>query len=261
MNPARLQMPLPHFQGRSKGAFSLLEVLIASTILALVIVLLLGMVDGASSLWRNAERRREAAREVRAGLRMMAEDLHSAVLTAAPDTFVIKDSEQQVGGSKGCYKSLFFLVSHPPDQRHVGIKGDLCATGYFIALAPEGNGIRNLYRFHASGDDVAEAYEEKSLPLLYATATPGNKNTELLARNITSLEIQPTSVSRDRAHPDALRLTLSAVNGETARLIGLKPEAKERNERLLQQHQLHLSTFVSLPSQRDMPRAHETNAL
>ena len=252
MNRGQLHRP-PRY--RTLGAFSLLEVLIASTILALVVVLLLGMVDGASSLWRNAERRRDASREVRAGLRMMAEDLHSAVLTTAPDTLLIEDSELQVGDGN----SLFFLVSHPPDHRHDGIKGDLCATGYFIAPAPEGNGIRNLYRFHASGDDVADAYAEKSLPSLYATASPGNKNTELLARNITDLRVHPISISEGRAHPDALQLTLSAVNGDTARLIGLKPEANERNKRLLQQHQLVLSTLVSLPPQRDMPRDHQKN--
>ena len=256
MNRVRLHISA---RCRASCAFSLLEVLIASTILALVVALLLGMVDGASNLWRNGERRREALREVRAGLRMIEEDLHSAVLTVAPETLLIEDSEQQVGSGKSRSQNIFFLVSHPPDQRHSGIKGDLCATGYFIAPAPEGKGVCNLYRFHASGDDVAEAYEEKNLPTLYATASPGNKNTELLARNITGLEIQPTSLSGEREHPDALRLTLSAVNGDTTRLIALGPEAKERNDLLLRQHQLHLSTFVSLPPQRDMPRAPESH--
>lgn len=246
-------------RSRSSSAFSLLEVLIASTVLALLIALLLGIVNGASNLWSNAEGRREAAREVREGLRMMAEDLHSAVITAEPETLLINDPELQVGDGKSPCKSLFLLVSHPRDQRHNGIKGDLCATGYFIAAAPEGNGMRNLYRFHASGDDVAKAYETKTLTTLYASAMAGNKNTELLARNITDLEIYPISVSRERAHPEALRLTLASVNASTARLIASKPEARERNERLLQQHQLQLSTIVCLPPQRDMPQDHETN--
>jgi len=240
-------------RSRSSSAFSLLEVLIATTILALLIALLLGIVNGASSLWSNAEGRREAAREVREGLRMMAEDLHSAVVTATPETLLINEPELKIGESK----SIFFLVSHPRDQRHNGIKGDLCATGYFIAAAPEGNGMRNLYRFHASGDDVANAYESKNLTELYATAMAGNKNTELLARNITDLEIHPISVSGEKAHPNALRLTLAAVNASTARLIASKPEAKERNERLLQQRQLHLSTIVCLPPLRDMPQDQE----
>ena len=248
-----LRLPSPLRSG-SSNAFSLLEVLIASTVLALLIALLLGIVNGASSLWSNAEGRREAAREVREGLRMMAEDLHSSVITAEPETLLINDPELKVGDGKNPCKSLFLLVSHPRDQRHNGIKGDLCATGYFIAAAPEGNGMRNLYRFHASGDDVANAYEAKTLSVLYATAAAGNRNTELLARNITDLEIHPISISGERAHPDALRLTLAAVNASTARLIASKPEAKERNERLLKQQQLHLSTIVCLPPSRDMPR-------
>lgn len=239
-------------RSRATQGFSLLEVLIASTILALVVALLLGVTNGASSLWLHAERHREASREVRAGLGMIMEDLHSAVLTEVPETLMIQESKTDPADQK-----LFFLVSHSNDQRHEGIKGDLCATGYFIASDPRSKGGRNLYRFHASGDDVEEAYTEGKLAALYASASPENKNTELLARNITGFGIHPIRVAGVKPHPDALRLTLSTVNGDTSRIIDSKPGDSGHKERLLRQNELQLSTVVCLPPQRDMPQDHE----
>jgi uncharacterized protein (TIGR02599 family) len=76
--------------GTRREGFTLLEVLVSSVILAILLILLIGMADGASRLWRDGERRREASREAREGLRIISEDLHSAVLTTNAETLMIE---------------------------------------------------------------------------------------------------------------------------------------------------------------------------
>ena len=235
----------------SKGGFTLLELLVSSAILALIIVLLVGMADGVSRIWRDGERRREAVREARAGLEIITEDLHSAVITTNSATLLVK--EEKGADHK---TSLFFLTSHPSEKRHSGNEGDLCATGYFTAQDPDGSGTRDLYRFHASGESVATALEHGKLEELYATASPENTSTtELLARHIVALDVH--RVAGATASSGSVLIALSALGGETARIIASDPQARERNERLLRQHLQRYSTIVRLPPMREVPAGAE----
>ncbi len=224
--------------------FTLTEVLVSSAILAVLILILLGMGDGASKVWRDGEGRREALRELRASLQIITEDLHSAVITTNSDSLNIGKSEQEQS------PGLFFLVSHPADRRHSEIKGDLCAAGYFLAADPKEKGCTNLYRFHASGELVAKAVEEDSLQELYSKASPeNNTTTELLARNIVSLQIRP--LLEQATPPELLELTLSAINTRTARLIGSDPKAVERNGHLLREGLQRSTAIIHLPRCRE----------
>ena len=172
----------------STSAFTLLEVLVSSAILVIVIALLIVMADHTTQIWHHGESRRNISRELRAGLEIITEDLHSAVLTTNPSTLAIIGADKM--GSR-----LFFTVSHPSEQRSIGTAGDLCATGYFIAEDPKSKGSTksyNLYRFHASGDAVSKAFEKNTLPALYASASAANEaNTELLARHLIQLDVRP----------------------------------------------------------------------
>ena len=167
------------------GGFTLLEVLISSAILVVILILLIGMADHTASLWHRGEQNRDASREVRAGLELITEDLHSAVITTNPSTLIITDENPPTAGS-----GLFFLASHPHEKRETGNEGDLCATGYFIAADPKVKGTSNLYRFHASGGTVTSAIERNKLQALYQSADPKNTaTTELLARRLVKLDI------------------------------------------------------------------------
>ncbi|MCX8493297.1 MAG: prepilin-type N-terminal cleavage/methylation domain-containing protein [Chthoniobacterales bacterium] len=224
--------------------FTLMEVLVSSAILVVLILLLLGMGDGASKVWRDGEGRREALRELRASLQIITEDLHSAVITTNSDSLDIRKSEQE--RSPG----LFFLVSHPADRRHSEIKGDLCDVGYFLAADPKEQGCTNLYRFHASGEPVSKAVEEDSLQDLYEKASPENAaTTELLARNIVFFQIR--SLPEQSTPPELLKVTLSAINTRTARLIASEPKAGERNSRLLREGLQRSTAIIHLPPYRE----------
>lgn len=234
--------------GRTAG-YSLVEVLLSSTILSILMLLLLGMTEGASRLWRDGERRREPTLEAREGLRTIASDLRSAVLTDDPESLVSGMTADHGKSTDG----LFLLVSHAAEERQEGIKGDLCVAGYFTAPAPGGHGERHLYRFHASGGEVEEAVRQHTLKELYGTAKPGSANTELLARHIEKMSSGPALEETGSMHPAALRVSLLALNGETARRIASSPGEKEHHDALIKQQGIHLSEIVRLPPGREIP--------
>lgn len=231
------------------AGFTLLELLVSSVILACIITLLIGMADGSSRIWRDGERRREASREARAGLEMITEDLHSAIILTNPATLRITNESGDLEGSR-----IFFLVSHPGEKREATHEGDLCATGYFVAQDPTKSGSLNLYRFHASGEDVTKALEKNRLAELYAMATPENPaTTELLARHIVRLDLLPMR----RGSVEMLMISIEALAGENAHLlnpkINLSAMEKDKNKRLLKQQLQRYTTIVRLPPKRVLP--------
>lgn len=226
-----------------REGFTLLELLLAIVILSLIIILLAGMGDGASQLWREASIKRETSREAGAALRMIGEDLRSAVITTNPATLVIgkETGEWSVPGQGN---SLFFTTLEPD------MHGDLCATGYFVASDPQKASSGNLYRFRVSGKQAAEAFAHDQLPQLYAGASIGNPDTELLARNILRLEVK-TALQGSHGKPSTLMITLWAVGGETVRQLSSEPLSSAANEALLRRHMRSYTTLVRLPPHRD----------
>ena len=229
--------------------FTLLELLVSSVILAFIITLLIGMADGSSRIWRDGERRREGSREARAGLEMITEDLHSAVILTNPVTLSVTKESGDREGSR-----IFFLVSHPGEKGQANNEGDLCATGYFVAQDPAKSANLNLYRFHVSGESVAKSLEKNRLGELYATATPENTaTTELLARHIVRLDVLPIK----RTSVEMLMISIYALAGEHASLMDsqarVSASTKERNERLLKQGLQRYTTIVRLPPKRMLP--------
>ena len=69
-NPFRPLRPL-----REPSAFTLIELMAATTVLSVVLLMMVGMQDQMSKAWSNANRRTDATREARAAARMMAADL------------------------------------------------------------------------------------------------------------------------------------------------------------------------------------------
>jgi type II secretory pathway pseudopilin PulG len=239
MNRSLFQIP----PRRREVAFTLLEVLISSAILLMLLVLLLGVCEGGSRFWNHAERRRAPLREAGASLRLITHDLRSAVITVDPSSLVIQTGTNGVN-------SLFFLVSHPSDHRPGTSIGDLCATGYFLAPSQHEQGEQDLYRFHASGPRVLEALASGTLPKLYASASPGSADTELLARHVASLDVRPIDSGSISDHPSALALEIITVDANTDSLLARAGLNLNSREKLLAQKGARLGTVLSLPPVR-----------
>lgn len=242
-------LPLP--SGTSfRAGFTLLEVLLSMVILSLIIVILAGMGDGASRLWRDRASKREAAGEAAAGLQMIGEDLRSAVITTNPSTLVIP--KQQGESHPGGPENGFFFISQEPDAlRDPNSEGGLCAVGYFVVPDSKKGPVGNLYRFRVSGKKATAAFSHDQLTQLYAMASIDNPATELIARNILSMEVKPAPQG---AHgmPSTLMITLRAVGGETARQLSSGPSSGPENEALLRRHLQSYTTLMRLPPIREI---------
>lgn len=229
---------------RASGAFTLLELLVSSAILLALLVLLLGACEGGSRFWNQAERRRAPLREAGAALRFIARDLRSAVITSDP-------SSLRIGREENGDSSLFFLVSHSRDHRPEATVGDLCATGYFLARSPDRGEEQDLYRFHASGQRVLEAVRSGKLAELYATASPGATNTELMARHVASLSVRPIAGGTRSERPDTLALGIITVDPTTEGMLARQASDQASRRKLLSRHGARLGAIVALPAKRD----------
>ena len=65
----------PFLHRRHPTAFTLIELMAATTVLSVVLLMMVGMQDQMSKAWSNANRRTDATREARAAARLMASDL------------------------------------------------------------------------------------------------------------------------------------------------------------------------------------------
>jgi len=80
-----LKFRIPHFAFpnqisplrplREQSAFTLIELMAATTVLSVILLMMVGMQDQMSKAWSNSNRRTDATREARAAARLMAADL------------------------------------------------------------------------------------------------------------------------------------------------------------------------------------------
>jgi prepilin-type N-terminal cleavage/methylation domain-containing protein len=115
---------LPRRFEASASAFTLLEVLVASAILGVVMMVLLNTLSTSLSLWRNTESKAVADREARGTGLLMVEDLAGVILPASPDLW------PAVGGS-GPNNVLQFLTTKPADYMPTSA-GDVFFVEYWV---------------------------------------------------------------------------------------------------------------------------------
>jgi type II secretory pathway pseudopilin PulG len=65
----------PFIPFRTMAAFTLIELMAATTVLSVILLLMVGMQDQMSKAWSNSNRRTDATREARAAARLMGSDL------------------------------------------------------------------------------------------------------------------------------------------------------------------------------------------
>lgn len=137
-------------------AFTLLEVLVALAVLAIVLMILLGMLSSSMSLWRNTENKLIADREGRAANLLIAQDLAGAILPAEPSLWPRVQNN-----------CLQFLSVKPPDYQKVddGDIGDVCYVEYFLS-DDKAALLRNYYGSAWTYENVLKNRQFRAAPVV-----------------------------------------------------------------------------------------------
>jgi prepilin-type N-terminal cleavage/methylation domain-containing protein len=160
---------------RASG-FSLVEVLVASAILGIVMVVLLSTLTTSLTLWRNTEKKMGADREGRAADLLLAQDLSSIVMTANTNFW------PRVQTNNGIV-SLQFLVLKPSDYQSSGQNnvGDVCFVEYGVreadnVLLRNFVGSGRTYTDILQGGGFPAAFDTARAQVLATNLVPGNRD-------------------------------------------------------------------------------------
>ena len=201
-------------------SFTLIELMCASTLLSVILLMMVGMQDQMSKAWKNSNRRMDATREARAALRMMSSDLGNlffrtntdgstmaynpnespvpmAILNDAARKLTLPNMNNVQTGSV----ALFALVQRQPTVPNPdALFDEFSAVGYYIGSGPTTNvnGVvnttYNLYRYFRTGAQLTTnliAYlraTNVSAPVA-GIFQPSVADDEILARNACNLQV------------------------------------------------------------------------
>ena len=203
------------------AAFTLIELMAATTVLSVVLLMMVGMQDQMSKAWSNSNRRTDATREARAACRLMAQDLSCLVFRRTNnDTADSIPAELLTNGVPFLYSSnglgpnggadlIAFTNSQTNASYFFGISsrkasganpGDLAIVGYYIASATTTNvngftnTTYNLYRHYVPASNaVSNLITWFARPTNNRTPTilfqPDPTRDDILARNTCNLRI------------------------------------------------------------------------
>jgi prepilin-type N-terminal cleavage/methylation domain-containing protein len=199
---------------RSAGGFSLLEVLVASAVLGVVMLVLLNTLSTSMSIWRNTEGRAVADREARASGMLLAQDLGSIYIPANtnlwPTVLNIRGANREI------VTYLKFLTTKPSEyQAGSGNDGDVCYVEYAIVPSTNapGNELRRL--FWSSKQTYDTILSKTNAPFPSSDARSTNFQT-------LGLSLLPTNNMAVRGSPDLF----NEANNTNFVLLGTNKEGK-----------------------------------
>jgi hypothetical protein len=203
---------------QSFGSFTLIELMAATTVLSVVLLMMVGMQDQMSKAWSNANRRTDANREARAACRLMAKDFSCLALrgtngsrtamrgpdvTNSPISFYYFSGTGNVVGNALTMPTtlapntsyLFGVIPRAPRSAN---ESDFALIGYYVASDTNVNinGFSvtnyNLHRYYKiSNADTIPAFTkwigDKQANSLFPSVST---NDEILARNVCNLQIK-----------------------------------------------------------------------
>ena len=200
------------------AAFTLIELMAATTVLSVILLMMVGMQDQMSKAWANANRRTESTREARAGLRMLTEDFthyyirsdftkgywsranYNPITNTIPIVY-FSDASIAVGrlaipNAQPKSQALFFLSQRRPSTNKQS--DQLTAVGYYIAwetntsISGFSTTNYNLYRYVNTNtvSALTSFTDANDVTPLFANVGANLKtNNEILARNAVNLRI------------------------------------------------------------------------
>ena len=197
-------------------AFTLIEIMAATTVLSVILLMMVGMQDQMSRAWANANRRTDATREGRAAAILMAEELSFPIFrgptnylnhshdelaysaTNKPLPFVYSSKGTNLGLSFSNFQPgsscLFFVATQHPRSTN---SSELGLIGYYVAQDTNKNvnGFSvtnyNLHRYYRSASIAATNlslwFASQTIDLLFPNVSP--ETDDILARNVANLKI------------------------------------------------------------------------
>jgi GxxExxY protein len=224
----------PALLSKKSSAFSLLELLVAVSVLSILLVILLNIVQGATSLWRTSENKVEAYREARAALQVMSSDLKNILPTTNADFFRTNLTNTP---------NLGFLATLPLSSQNTNSLSDVCTVGYFLAYnnkspvaGASGRQSYNLYRYFVESNETFAKLTDASGPtdvLDFDSDFPP----EILARNVVSFNatyfvtnssgLTNWTQSLTTPMPQVVEIKITAVNNERTMRFGARSASSE----------------------------------
>jgi type II secretory pathway pseudopilin PulG len=256
-------------KNRPLASFTLVEMMVATSVLSLMMIILLQIFNEATRAWAASERKIDAYREARAALYFVSRDLHSSLITTnAP---LIINSNYITTGTKPDYldDSVFFIAALPSNAQEGTDLSDLCAVGYYAAYGGDQSqiGVTNSFKvrryFRGSNSTYSNFLSFIGNPsfnpeLLYSAPSIALGGDEVLARNIANLKFswqtnktQPFAVTplvlRQRPEFLQIRISLDALNYDTAKKLANKSDWNAKtNAALFRANVQTFNTKVSL---------------
>lgn len=125
-------------EARHRSGFTLLELLIAMSVLSIILLVLTSMTNTASSAWMRSEERVESSQSARAALELLSREMTPATIDTCQQ-FVVMPAEtlSECGASGAVDHSQVAFWMAP-----LGKDGDLRAVGYYLQRVDE----RRFYR-------------------------------------------------------------------------------------------------------------------
>lgn len=262
-------------RGAAAGAFTLLELLTAMAVLALLLVVLMGFLSSATTLWRANENRVDSFREARAAMSVISRDFQSVLPTTNTNFFRYNDPAFRPSGAittAGGWTNgiVFFLSALPTSAQWSSTtnKSDVCQVGYFVGYgkssASTNSDVRetlNLYRYFLGSNDTFARLLNTNNPVFPTDLSLLDSRVELLARNIISFKTSAYTVvtttnnpaslaqfspSAATPMPDLIDIEIEAVNQETSRRLESRTDWENTNSPTIRANKQTFSTRIRL---------------
>ena len=190
----------------SSRGFSLVEVLVATAVSSILLVTLASSIHSATDVWTRHDRRVGMARESRAALDSLQNDLN-CYFSLPDDPDVVTDNlwprfHVDPGMDDLASMRLMFLTSSrlPTHERILPDRGNLRLVAYAVGASADGGGklTQKLFRLHLSVEETQErlsAYFLTGTPLIseaeWNSMTTGSGDAEPIAYDVVRFAVQP----------------------------------------------------------------------
>jgi type II secretory pathway pseudopilin PulG len=191
-------------------AFTLVELLIAVSVLSLLAGLMFAVLNATSILWQTTEKGMSSFREARAALSVMSREISASyqepgrrlqMMVINPNDSVVQQPQETARDHP--WGSRIFLLSTLSSRAQTpgANRSDVCAVGYYLAFTRDrtafspiatgaGSSSYKLFRHLRSSDEVFTTMNSSLDPRsLFLPSTAPNED-EVLASNVTRFEIR-----------------------------------------------------------------------